>query len=68
MADGADDRLGPGSAPVPRQVGHAECVATDTGTCAPATAWSNDSETVVSRSRPRSAAGRVRVPRARRRR
>ena len=53
----------PGSAPVPRQVGQAECVATETGTCAPATACSNESETVVSRSRPRSAAGRVRVPR-----
>ena len=53
----------PGSAPVPRQVGQAECVATETGTCAPSTAWSNESETVVSRSRPRSAAGRVRAPR-----
>ena len=53
----------PGSAPVPRQVGQAECVATDTGTCAPATACSNDRLTVVSRSRPRSADGRVRVPR-----
>src|SRR5215216_4460628 len=52
----------PGSAPVPRHVGQAECVATDTGTCAPATACSNDSETVVSRSRPRSAAGFVRTP------
>src|SRR5919108_4063221 len=52
----------PGRAPVPRQVVHAACVATETGTCAPSTAWSNDSETVVSRSRPRSAAGRVRAP------
>src|ERR687896_1900682 len=52
----------PGSAPVPRQVGQAECVATETGTCAPETACSNDSETVVSRSRPRSGAGRVRAP------
>src|ERR687889_2646078 len=38
----------PGSAPVPRQVGQAECVATETGTCAPATACSKDRETVVS--------------------
>ena len=53
----------PGSAPVPRHVGQAECVATETGICAPSTAWSNDRLTVVSRSRPRSAAGRVRVPR-----
>src|SRR5919197_2358869 len=52
----------PGRAPVPRHVLHAACVATDTGTCAPATACSNDSETVVSRSRPRSAAGFVRAP------
>ena len=49
----------PGSAPVPRQVGQAACVATETGTCAPSIAWSKDSETVVSRSRPRSAAGFV---------
>src|SRR3954452_23206733 len=53
----------PGRAPVPRQVGHAACVATDTGTCAPCTACSKESETVVSRSRPCSAAGRVRAPR-----
>src|ERR671923_443471 len=52
----------PGRAPVPRQVLQAAYVATDTGTCAPSTACSNDSETVVSRSRPRSAAGRVRAP------
>src|ERR687888_1569455 len=52
----------PGRAPVPRQVLQAACVATDTGTCAPSTACSNDSETVVSRSRPRSAAGFVRAP------
>src|SRR5918997_5054157 len=51
----------PGRAPVPRQGPQATWVATDTGTCAPATAWSNDSETLVSRSRPRSVAGRVRV-------
>ena len=54
--------LVPGSAPVPRQVGQAAWVATETGTCAPSTAWSKESETVVSRSRPRSAAGRVRAP------
>jgi hypothetical protein len=53
----------PGSAPVPRHVGQAECVETETGTCAPSTAWSKLRLTVVSRSRPRSAAGRVRVPR-----
>ena len=52
----------PGSAPVPRHVLHAVWVETVTGTCAPSIAWSNDSETVVSRSRPRSACGRVRVP------
>ena len=52
----------PGSAPVPRHVGQAACVATETGTCAPSTACSNESETVVSRSRPRSCAGRVRAP------
>ena len=53
----------PGSAPVPRQVGQAECVATDTGTCAPSTACAKESDTVVSRSRPCSVAGRVRGPR-----
>jgi hypothetical protein len=54
----------PGRAPVPRHVVQAMWVATVTGTWAPSTAWSKDSETVVSRSRPRSAAGcvRVRVP------
>src|SRR3954454_9136180 len=51
----------PGRAPVPRQVVQATWVATDTGTCAPSIAWSNDSVTVVSRSRPRSVAGFVRV-------
>ena len=55
--------LVPGCAPVPRQVGQAAWVETETGTCAPSTAWSKESETVVSRSRPRSAAGRVRAPR-----
>jgi hypothetical protein len=53
----------PGSAPVPRQVGQAAWVATETGTCAPSIAWSKESDTVVSRSRPRSAAGLVRAPR-----
>src|ERR687898_241522 len=52
----------PGRAPVPRQVLHATWVATETGTCAPSIACSNESETVVSRSRPRSASGRVRAP------
>src|SRR4051812_32621254 len=52
----------PGRAPVPRHVVHAACVATETGTCAPSTAWSKESETVVYRSRPRPAAGLVRVP------
>src|SRR5688572_26679422 len=51
----------PGRAPEPRQVPQAACVATETGTCAPSTACSKDSETVVSRSRPRSAAGLVRT-------
>src|SRR5215208_1770136 len=51
----------PGRAPVPRHVPHATCVATVTGTWAPSTACSNDNETVVSRSRPRSAAGLVRT-------
>src|SRR4051794_1523953 len=59
---GHTDGAVPGRAPVPRQVPHAACVATETGTCAPSTACSNDSETVVSRSRPRSAAGFVRTP------
>src|ERR671917_1648400 len=52
----------PGRAPVPRQVPQAAWVATETGTCAPSTACSKDRETVVSRSRPRSAPGRVRAP------
>src|SRR3954454_20055258 len=55
--------LVPGWAPVPRHVGQAACVATETGTCAPCTACSKERETVVSRSRPCSAAGRVRAPR-----
>src|SRR5215217_4557540 len=55
--------LVPGSAPVPRQVGQAAWVPTETGTWAPSIACSKESETVVSRSRPRSAAGRVRPPR-----
>src|SRR5688572_28862805 len=55
----------PGRAPVPRQVPQAACVATVTGTWAPSTACSNDRETVVSRSRPRSAAGLVLTPPAR---
>ena len=53
----------PGRAPVPRHVVHAAWVATETGTCAPASACSNDSVTVVSRSLPRSVAGLVRVVR-----
>src|ERR687895_1827914 len=59
---GHTDGAVPGRAPVPRQVPQAACVETLTGTCAPSTACSKDSETVVSRSRPRSAAGRVRAP------
>ena len=51
----------PGRAPVPRQVPQAACVATETGTCAPSTACSKDSETVVSRSRPALGAGLVRT-------
>jgi len=53
----------PGRAPVPRHVPHAACVATVTGTWAPSIACSNDSETLVSRSFPRSVTGLVRVPR-----
>src|SRR3954463_14550909 len=53
----------PGRAPEPRHVVHAEWVATETGTCAPASACSNDSVTVVSRSLPRSVTGFVRVAR-----
>ncbi len=52
----------PGRAPVPRHVVHATWADTDTGTWAPSTAWSKESDTVVSRSRPRSAAGCVRAP------
>src|SRR3954453_16772090 len=52
----------PGSAPVPRQVGHGVWLVTATGTCAPVTACENEIETSVSRSRPRSACGRVRPP------
>src|SRR3954463_5116348 len=53
----------PGRAPVPRHVVQAAWVATVTGTWAPSIACSNDSETVVSRSLPRSVIGLVRVPR-----
>src|SRR3954471_9754745 len=53
----------PGRAPVPRHVMHALWVATVTGICAPSSACSKDSVTVVSRSRPASVAGLVRVPR-----
>src|SRR3954470_14542509 len=52
----------PGSAPVPRQVGHGVWLVTATGTWAPVTACENEIETSVSRSRPRSACGLVRVP------
>src|SRR4051794_12336581 len=51
----------PGRAPLPRQVVHAAWVATDTGTCAPSVACSNESVTAVSRSLPRSTVGFVRV-------
>ena len=51
----------PGRAPLPRQVVHGACVATDTGTCAPSVACSKDSVTEVSRSLPRSEIGFVRV-------
>ena len=51
----------PGSAPVPRQVGHGACVVTATGTCAPVTACAKEIETSVSRSRPFSVCGFVRV-------
>src|SRR3954463_7391530 len=53
----------PGRAPEPRHVVHAAWVATVTGTWAPSIACSKDSETVVSRSLPRSVTGFVRVPR-----
>src|SRR3954451_3134479 len=52
----------PGRAPVPRHVVHGVWVDTVTGTCAPSTACSKVRDTVVSRSRPRSATGLVRVP------
>src|SRR3954451_13515796 len=51
----------PGRAPLPWQVVHAACVATETGTCAPSVACSKDNVTMVSRSLPRSDAGLVRV-------
>src|SRR5579875_2647155 len=51
----------PGFAPDPLQVGHGCEVGTVSDTWAPLTAWSNVSETSVSRSRPR--AGRGRAPR-----
>src|SRR5579875_1408092 len=51
----------PGLAPVPLHVGHGWEVGTVSDTWAPLTAWSNVSETSVSRSRPR--AGRCCAPR-----
>src|SRR5689334_5048925 len=51
----------PGRAPVPRHVVHAVWVATVTGIWAPASACSNVSVTLVSRSLPRSVAGLVRA-------
>src|SRR3954447_21182805 len=52
----------PGLAPVPEQVVHVEDVDTDSGTCAPSTAWSKAMRTSASRSRPRSGRGRVEPP------
>src|SRR4051794_9774372 len=52
----------PGLAPVPEQVVHVEEVDTDSGTCAPSTAWSKAMRTSASRSRPRSGRGRVEPP------
>ncbi len=51
----------PGFAPVPWQVEQIAWVATESGTCAPDTACSKEIETSVSRSRPRSGRGWVRV-------
>src|ERR671911_2814065 len=44
----------PGFAPVPEQVGQGPVVGTETATWAPCIAWSNESLTSVSRSRPRA--------------
>src|SRR6185437_1183805 len=53
----------PGFAPVPWQVGHAWCIGTCSGTCAPETAWSKVIDTCASRSAPFSARGFVRTRR-----
>ena len=58
----------PGFAPVPRQVGQGADSGTETGTCAPSMACSNETCTSVSRSRPRSGAARATAPAGRRRR
>src|SRR3954451_21355026 len=50
----------PGSAPVPRQVGHGVKLVTATGTWAPVTDWANQIGPSVSRSRPFSVCGFVR--------
>src|SRR3954469_10579965 len=54
--------LVPGLAPVPAHVVHVDEVDTESGTCAPSTAWSNEIVTSASRSRPRSGRGRVEPP------
>src|SRR5436305_5375421 len=54
--------LVPGLAPVPEHVEHTDDVLTDSGTCAPSTAWSKEIVTSASRSRPRSGRGRAAPP------
>src|SRR4051794_10412179 len=54
--------LVPGLAPVPAHVVHVDDADTESGTCAPSTAWSKVIETSASRSRPFSGRGRACVP------
>src|SRR3954464_511201 len=54
--------LVPGLAPGPAHVVHVAEAETDSGTCAPSTAWSKEIETSASRSRPFSGRGRACVP------
>src|SRR3954454_5898655 len=54
--------LVPGLAPVPEHVVHIVELVTDSGTCAPSTAWAKEMETSASRSRPRSGRGRALAP------
>src|SRR3954452_25083386 len=54
--------LVPGLAPVPAHVVHVDEVETDSGTCAPSTAWSKEILTSAWRSRPLSVRGRGAPP------